>query len=323
MAKHGAFLWADLTTFRPETTQSFYRSLFGWGFSADAYALADNRGRPAAGVYEMPPFFQKINMPSFWMSYIAVEDVEAAVAQANATGAKVELGPEDFAGGGRYALIRDPLGAGFTVYEGTALDGGYTGSNGRVGHALFVSDAAAVIPFYEGLFGWAFEAEGGPGTYRIKNHGRPIADLYEIPDPAIRGKEEYWGVLFQSPNDPGAVGGEVLAEVPLRQGRAQLVADPDGGRFFLLQGGEAAPQASAGANWPWRAWLGLGLIGLAVVTGWGWISTLFFAIWIWMGLRDRATFLLQTVTRADHPLLYWLILGSFAGLGILSLFYGP
>ncbi len=328
MAQHGEFIWADLTSMRPPQIRRFYADYFGWAIPDTPYAVAEQRGQPVAGLYEMPQTFQKIGMPSFWMSYMAVDDVEAAVSTARSfDGAKVELGPEAFEGGGRYALIRDPLGAGFTVFEGASLDGAYTGDGGRIGHALFVSDAQAVMPFYRAVFGWSFAPEAGGGQYRVTLQGRPVADLYEIPDPAVRGKEQYWGVLFSSARadsqDVTGLGGQVEAQMTLRQGTAQLVADPDGGRFFLVPSGrtDAAPRATP--RQPWFAWAGLGLIGLAVVTGWGWISSLFFAVWVIMGLRDRATFLFQTVARDSHPTLYWLILGSFAALAVLSLVYGP
>lgn len=193
--QHGSFVWADLSSFRPDVTRVFYRDLMGWDFEGDGYDLAMVGGRPTAAIYEMPAFFQKIRMPSFWMSYIAVDDVARAVEIANDMGGKVEVGPEPFDGGGEFALIRDPLGAGFTVYQGDALAGGYGGAGGRIGHALIESDAAAVIPFYKALFCWEFTSVGG-GSYDLGLRGQTIARFHEIPDPAIRGKEQYWAVLF-------------------------------------------------------------------------------------------------------------------------------
>ena len=325
MADHGQFIWCDLSTFRPDVTQPFYDDLLGWRFFGGDYAIAESGGQPTAALFPMPQKFREIGMPSFWMSYIGVRDVEAAVATAETMGGKVEIGPSSFEGGGRYALIRDPLGAGFTVYEGNALGDGRPVPGGRRTHGLFVSEAARVMPFYEAVFGWTFGREQA-GTRQILRDGHPIAHLHDVPDPAVRGKEEYWAILFDAPRGAGAgldsLGGRRVAEVDLPEGRATLAADPDGGHFFLLEGTAAKAQpAPRNASVPWRAWTGLALIALAVITGWGWISALFFAVWTVMGLRDGVTYLFEPVARRDHPVLYWLTLASFAGLAVLSLVF--
>lgn len=372
MSQHGTFIWADLSTFRPSITTAFYGSLFGWSF-ADAgahggkddsmdggvagYTVATTKADPVAALYPMPQTFVDMGMPSFWMSYIAVDDVAACAALARDLGARVELGPAPFGSpnasakdggedGGTYALIRDPLGAGFTVYQGPDFAPDTTDQNGppntRQGHALFVSDAQAVIPFYQALFGWDF-APLTSDSWAITSAQDPTADgalahLYEIPDPRVRGREEYWAVLFNGPADAAQVasslGGSHVADIDLHEGSVQVIADPDGGTFMVLPNGTARAATvgdtprNATATPPatpptkWKAWTGLALIALSVMTGWSWISALFFALWAVMGIRDRATFLLEPVERADTPLLYWLIIGSFAGLSPLILLYG-
>ena len=69
----------------------------------------------------MPEKFQSIRMPSFWMSYIHVQNIEETVRVAKANGAIIEVSPEAAPGGGLVALIRDPAGAGFTCYESLHL----------------------------------------------------------------------------------------------------------------------------------------------------------------------------------------------------------
>ena len=46
---------------------------------------------PCAGIYEMPKFFLEIQMPSFWMTYIAVSNAKAVAKRAAELGGKVEL----------------------------------------------------------------------------------------------------------------------------------------------------------------------------------------------------------------------------------------
>jgi len=95
------FIWADLSTFDIQSAKRFYNQCFGWEYQAldDGYLSCLVQDSPTAGLYTMPEKFQGMGMPSFWMSYVHVDDLEKIVRLAD-------------------ALIRDPAGAGFTCYEG-------------------------------------------------------------------------------------------------------------------------------------------------------------------------------------------------------------
>ncbi|MEM9703070.1 MAG: VOC family protein, partial [Planctomycetota bacterium] len=94
------FVWADLSTYDPDKSGRFYERVFGWSFhDSGGYFVAFQGSSEVAGLFETPAFFQKIKMPHFWMSYIAVEDATAtAEAAKDFDGAKVEL-IDDFYGG--------------------------------------------------------------------------------------------------------------------------------------------------------------------------------------------------------------------------------
>ena len=319
---HGQFIWADVSSFRPEVTRAFYNKVFGWRF--DGYVGQCASG-PVAGLFEMPEFFQKIRMPSFWMSYIAVDDVVAAIETATAQGGKVELGPEPFEGGGQIALIRDPLGAGFTVYQGDALAGVTKGPFARVVHGLFVSDANAVRGFYQALFGWSI-GEAAEGVAPIRNGDAVVAHLHEIPDPAIRGPEQYWAVMFSCPDLAAAQaaiaqeGGEIVADTNLPEGRAIIARDPDGAVFFLLaENSHSKPVGDTLANFAWKAWGGLALMLAMVALDWVWLWAVFLGIWVFTALRDRETWLFQRVSLATTPILYWTLVFTYIVLALLSL----
>ncbi|MEM8963883.1 MAG: VOC family protein [Acidobacteriota bacterium] len=72
------FVWIDLSTFDVQKATDFYRDVLGWSYATDGsgYTQCEVNGAPCAGLYEMPDFFQKIRMPSFWMTYVSVSDVE-------------------------------------------------------------------------------------------------------------------------------------------------------------------------------------------------------------------------------------------------------
>ena len=177
-------------------------------------------------------------MPCFWMSYIAVNSAAQVVAVGTELGGQVELGPFDWGDGSQVALIRDPLGAGFTVVEG----GDFTARADNPQHGsmawngLYVSEANVVIPFYQRLFGWQITPHASQlERYDIANSvGKCISSIHELPTES-RGKEEYWAIQFAVSDMAAArktvvdAGGNFQA---LPDGTA-FVRDPDNATFFL------------------------------------------------------------------------------------------
>ncbi|MEL6107969.1 MAG: VOC family protein [Planctomycetota bacterium] len=188
------FVWADLSTHRPDTSKWFYERVFGWSFhESDGYSVAFHGDSEVAGLFETPSFFKKIKMPHFWMSYIAVEDAGATADLVQAfDGAKVEL-IDDFYDG-KVALIRDPQGAGFTIYDGGRLESRMAKPSHLMWNELHVSDSSTVLPFYERLFGWKF-AEADEKHHLVFLNQEHIADVHVAPN-TVKGKYEYWVCTF-------------------------------------------------------------------------------------------------------------------------------
>ncbi|MEM9351272.1 MAG: VOC family protein [Pseudomonadota bacterium] len=308
---HGTFVWADLSTFRFEKTQRFYADVMGWTF---ADGVAHTNG-PVAAIYTMPEKFQSIGMPSFWMSYIAVTDVAEVAERAQTLGGKVELGPVAY-DQGQIALVRDPLGAGFTIYSGPDFAVTASGAAARAGHGLFVSDVGAIRAFYEALFGWRFGSNDN-GVYPVSLHGEHLFYCHEIPDPAIRGQEEYWAVYFASPDRDvlsrlESAGGAIVAHMDLPEGAAALARDPDGGHFVLLleQDGKLSSSTNR-IGTPWKAWIGIALIVLLSVSGEVWPWAIFLSAWILAGVRSGVTYLFEPITRLENPMTFWGIMGVY------------
>ena len=68
-------------------------------------------GRPVAGIFPLTsPEFDDV--PESWMSFLAVDDVDARVAKAIASGAKLVMPIFDVPNVGRIAMVREPGGAG-------------------------------------------------------------------------------------------------------------------------------------------------------------------------------------------------------------------
>lgn len=242
---HGDFVWCDLSARRLGVARQFYGGLFGWQFQdaagpGDDYLMA-YAGDATAGLYTMPAKFVDMGMPCFWMSYVAVDSADAAVNAARDRGGTVELGPADGSDGTTWALIRDPLGAGFTVLEGNTPPPrpDHAAHGAMAWNELYVSHADAVIPFYEAVFGWEMAKDDTAGTFDIAVNGIVRSAIHQLPDSA-RGKEQFWGAHFAV--DDLAVANAYVARHGTIVGEWDglvLARDPDGAAFFLRATGPA------------------------------------------------------------------------------------
>jgi len=196
--KENHFIYADLSTYDLKTAIKFYATVFDWEYynSGEDYWIAFSENKEVSGLYETPQKFQEMNMPSFWMSYIQVNSVEETVDLARAFGGIVEL-VDLQASIGKIALIRDPLGAGFTVYEGDRLHVRTKSTpNTLVWNELFISDLSKVKEFYEGIFQWKIEVNTNTYRHVIQDQDDvQIAAISEVSND-LKGKYEYWGVYF-------------------------------------------------------------------------------------------------------------------------------
>jgi predicted enzyme related to lactoylglutathione lyase len=110
----GCMVWNELATPVVERASSFYRDLLGWNAEGDAIGYATiHRGDAING--GMRPL--RDGEPPNWLLYFTVPSADEAVAQVRESGGEVLAGPAD-ATVGRIAVVRDPQGAMFALYEG-------------------------------------------------------------------------------------------------------------------------------------------------------------------------------------------------------------
>jgi uncharacterized protein len=114
---HGGFHWNELRTRNAERAKRFYQETIGWSFERSAtpdghdYWVATMDGRPVAGLFPLTsPRFDGV--PESWMSFLAVDDVDARVAKAAEAGAELVMPIFDVPNVGRIAMLREPGGAG-------------------------------------------------------------------------------------------------------------------------------------------------------------------------------------------------------------------
>jgi predicted enzyme related to lactoylglutathione lyase len=119
------FGWAELNSRGIEQAIPFYGRVFGWahatnemGEGAPPYTEFQLEGESIAGGMEMNPMVPA-QVPSYWMVYFAVDDVDGSFQRAIDAGGQEMLGPRDFPGG-RLAIVADPQGAAFGLLNMTS-----------------------------------------------------------------------------------------------------------------------------------------------------------------------------------------------------------
>jgi predicted enzyme related to lactoylglutathione lyase len=117
----GTFVWEELHTPDPAAAKQFYSEVFGWRASEMDMGDLGTYGLFGLGEEDsLAGVFQKSADepgPAYWLTYLAVDDVDAATAKAIGLGATQLLAPMTIEGVGRWSILTDPTGASFGLYR--------------------------------------------------------------------------------------------------------------------------------------------------------------------------------------------------------------
>jgi predicted enzyme related to lactoylglutathione lyase len=247
----GTFSWVDLNTPDQQAAKRFYSELFGWEYEdRDAgpgvvYAMARVGGQDVAAISPPPPGDEG---PPRWNSYITVDEVDASARRATELGAIVVSEPFDVFDAGRMAVLRDPVGAFFMVWEPREnIGAGRVNEPGCLSwNELGTTDVDAAARFYGDLFGWRTEAFGPATMFRLPGYvgGEPDQPVpHDVVAVMVAGEPAAWAVDFWIADLEAAVaateaaGGRVVVG-PHDQPpafRSAVLADPEGATFSLSQ----------------------------------------------------------------------------------------
>ncbi|MEA2422459.1 MAG: uncharacterized protein QOF55_1558 [Thermoleophilaceae bacterium] len=246
----GTFSWADVTTTDQAAAKEFYSGLFGWEAEdmpvgvGVFYSMMHLGGRNVAAISPQQPQQAEAGVPPTWNSYVTVASADDAAAKAGELGGTVHAPPFDVMDAGRMAVIQDPQGAFFMVWEPREnIGAGVVNGPGRLSwNELASPDVDASTQFYGGLFGWtAKEFEGMPVRYLVVSVGeRSNGGIREMGnDPAPPHWLVYFGVddIEAGLAKAKELGGTVMAG-PMDIGIAKIgvVQDPQGAMFALYAG---------------------------------------------------------------------------------------
>ncbi|MCQ6271215.1 VOC family protein [Pseudarthrobacter sp. R1] len=256
----GVPCWIDTEQPDVNAAADFYGGLFGWTFEdvmppgePGRYLIAKLDGRDVAGIASSAE-------GTAWNTYIAVDDADAAVRRLVTAGAKVLAPPADAGEGGRGALLADPEGVKFRIWQPKRRLGAQAVNQPGAWNFsdLHTADPSGGIAFYEDAFGWQVDDVGFGLMVRRPGYGDHLeATIYpdirtqhaEIAAPpgfddAIAwvvatdaGEPPHWHVTFavadrdQAVADAIRLGAEILRQYDTGWTREALIRDPQGATF--------------------------------------------------------------------------------------------
>jgi uncharacterized protein len=241
----GTFCWIDLATPDLDAAAAFYSALFGWAVEppdpgADhPYRHCRRDGATVAALTGPPPE----GAPPAWTGYVSVADTDTAAARAVELGGTALVDPLDVAGSGRMAVLADPQGAVFAVWQaGGSIGAEWVNDVGCLcNNELATTDLAAARAYYEALFGWTTEdldtGPDGPPMVTVRN-----GDSFNANLTVATGTPAHWRpyLCVTSVTDANqrveALGGQILVSMPIPAGAFSLVLDPQGALLGLFEG---------------------------------------------------------------------------------------
>jgi uncharacterized protein len=192
----GSFCWLELATADAADAKRFYAGLFDWKFQeipiapGMVYTTARIGSSSVGALYQISERDAARGVRPAWLSYISVVNLPDTVARAEALGASVIHGPIDVFDLGKAAVVRDPEGAPFALWQpGGHVGAGLVKEPGAMAWNEFASrEPVRAASFYTALFGWtpSIEAEEERGLYAALFNG-------VVPAGGIRTIPEEWG----------------------------------------------------------------------------------------------------------------------------------
>jgi predicted enzyme related to lactoylglutathione lyase len=185
----GVPCWIDTTQPDPEAAVDFYRGLFGWEFrdamppgSPGKYFIAPLHGGDGAAVGSQPEGAPPM---AVWNTYIWVDSADETAAKVRDAGGSVLMDPFDVMDAGRMAVVADPAGAAFCLWQAKEHKGArIVNEPGSLNfNNLNTRDVEGAKSFYGSVFGWGtLGMDGGFMAWTLPGYG----DHLELSNPGLR-----------------------------------------------------------------------------------------------------------------------------------------
>jgi predicted enzyme related to lactoylglutathione lyase len=250
--EHGVPCWVAAVHPDPDAAARFYGELFGWQAddlmppdSDESYIVCKLRGRDVAALVSPGPAPRPPE--PVWGTHVWVDDADATVARAEEAGGSTIAAPFDSPGGGRVAVLADPSGAAFCLWEPTGRRGAQLVNEPSAWAMSMLStpDPEGAKEFYGAVFGWESEGFGPATLFRLPGFfgGEPTQPVpRDVVAVMVEGEPAQWRPDFWVADIDATVasaaetgGATIVPPYDIPNMRQAVLADPQGAAFSVTQ----------------------------------------------------------------------------------------
>jgi len=248
--KPGRFVWFEYISSDENKAQAFYGELFHWKtkplpLPQGSYTMIALGDETMGGYVKTPP---GAPAHAHWLPHLQVQNAQETATKIKSLGGKVAKEPFKVGDVGTMAVVTDPLGAAFALWQPNNPppgSGDYSGKDGGwVWNELYSDDPDRSIAFYRAIGGFEHERmqggrDAGPDRYDILNSdGKGRAGVMKL-----SGVPAMWMPYIKVANADATVAqakklGATIKNGPEsipNVGRIAVISDPLGAVFGILQ----------------------------------------------------------------------------------------
>lgn len=252
--KTSTFGWVEMGAENLNKAKQFYETIFGWtGEIANInspmpYAVMKTQGKVTAGIYQLTEEMKMKNIPPHWLTYIYVNNVNNTLELAVKSGGKIMQPAFDVERVGRIAVVSDPSGAVFAIWE--ADENAMEMASGKFApcwYELGAKDIKICEKFYADVFGWNARKDNSMGMEYVifSVNETMIGGMYQIPE-EMKEFPSIWCIYFEvadfDKTSEFAVskGAKIMGLVMEYEkiGKFAYLQDPQGAVFAIIKSAE-------------------------------------------------------------------------------------
>jgi uncharacterized protein len=250
---NGEFCWVEIGTTDVTKAKSFYQKVFGWKFTdpmkmpdGSEYFMWSVDGIECGGLCKLNEQQAKSGVPAHFLNFMFADKVDDYAKRGKDLGGELLMPAFDVGEHGRMAVLKDPTGAPFALWQSMGKNEKRLpkqGTQGKVGwRELWTNDIERAGKFYCDLFGFDIEVDQKLNYHTFKLGGSMEGGMMQI-QRDWGDIPSHWATYINSKNVDQTVasikgdGGKIIKpadDIP-GVGRFAIAADPLGADFGVIQ----------------------------------------------------------------------------------------